>query len=130
MKKLIIASFVAALFAACNNTPAVNESATKVATLTVWVDSMKNVIMAAPTHDSASWAGYNNTFNEVVASIKVEELDETGKTSLTAAQTSWAEVGTMYTEKMNMEKAAIEAAKVPVIDSAAMNAKMPEAKKK
>jgi hypothetical protein len=131
MKKLIIASFVAALFAACNNTPAVNESAAKVATLTSWVDSIKNVISAAPTHDSATWAGYNNTFNEVVASIKMEDLNEAEKTQLTAATTSWNEVGTMYTTKMNEEKAAMvpDTTKAPAAPEMKEGEKAPEMKK-
>lgn len=104
MKKLIIASFVAALFAACNNTPAVTESATNLTKLTSWVDSIKNVIAAAPTHDSAAWAGYNDQFNAAVATIKIEELDEAGKTALTAATESWTNVGTGYVEMMKAEK--------------------------
>ncbi len=110
MKKLIIAAFVAAFFAACNNTPAVNESATKVAGLTTWVDSIKNVIATSTTHDSASWAGYNASFQEVVGSIKMEELDEAGKAALTAATNSWAEVGANYTTMMNDEIAKAKAA--------------------
>ena len=109
MKKLIIATFVAALFAACNNTPAVNESATKVAGLTTWVDSIKNVIATSTMHDSVSWASYNTSFNDVVASIKMDELDEAGKTALTAATNAWAEVGTNYTTMMAAEKAAVAA---------------------
>lgn len=110
MKKLIIASFVAAFFAACNNTPAVTESATKVAALTTWVDSVKNLIATSTTHDSASWANYNTEFNNAVASIKMDELDEAGKASLTAATNSWNEVGANYTKMMADEKAAAAAA--------------------
>ncbi len=106
MKKLIIASFVAALFAACNNTPAVTESAANVAKLTTWVDSIKNVIATATTHDSTSWANYTAEFNTAVSSIKMEELDETGKKALEAANTAWAEVGTTYSAAITKEKEA------------------------
>lgn len=109
MKKLIIASFVAALFAACNSTPAVNESTANVAKLTSWVDSIKGEIAKATTHDSATWANWNNEFNTVVGSIKAEELDEAGKASLTAAQEAWTAAGTDFTAKMNEEKAAAAA---------------------
>ncbi|MES2617037.1 MAG: hypothetical protein V4613_04110, partial [Bacteroidota bacterium] len=110
MKKLIIASFVAALFAACNNTPAVNESTTNVAKLTSWVDSIKTVITSATTHDSATWASYNEQYNAVVGTIKVEELDEATKATFATAQESWTAVGTGYTELMNKEKEAAAAA--------------------
>lgn len=110
MKKLIIASFVAALFAACNNTPAVTESATNLTKLTSWVDSMKTVIASAPAHDSASWAGYNDQFNAAVATIKIEELDEAGKAALATATESWTAVGKGYVEMMATEKAAAMAA--------------------
>lgn len=106
MKKLIIASFVAALFAACNNTPAVTESATNLTKLTAWVDSMKTVIAAAPTHDSASLATYTEAFNAAVASIKMEELDEAGKAALAKATEDWSAVGVDFKAKMDAEKAA------------------------
>ena len=110
MKKLIIASFVAALFAACNNAPAVTESATNLTKLTAWVDSMKTVIAAAPAHDSATLATYTEAFNSAVASIKMEELDEAGKATLATATESWNAVGVDFKAKMDAEKAAAMAA--------------------
>ena len=110
MKKLIIASFVAALFAACNNAPAVTESATNLTKLNAWVDSMKTVIAAAPAHDSATLASYTEAFNTAVASIKMEELDEAGKATLATATESWNAVGVDFKAKMDAEKAAAMAA--------------------
>ena len=123
MKKLIIASFVAALFAACNNAPAVTESATNLTKLTAWVDSMKTVIAAAPAHDSATLATYTEAFNAAVASIKMEDLDEAGKATLATATESWNAAGVDFKAKMEAEKAA-----VMTVDTAAIVAPVEEGK--
>jgi hypothetical protein len=105
MKKIIIVTIIASFFAACNNTPAVTESATKLAGLTTWVDSIKNVISTTTEYDSATWAGYAEGFNTAVAGINETELDEAGKTSFEAIKTSWTEVGTLYTQGLEAAKA-------------------------
>lgn len=128
MKKLIIASFVAALFAACNNTPAVNESSANVTKLAGWVDSIKTVIASATTHDSATWASYNEQFTAVEGSIKAEELDETAKATLATTKEAWATVATGYTELMNKEKADAAAA-AQAADTATLLEKAGEAVK-
>jgi hypothetical protein len=104
MKKIIIVSIIASFFAACNNTPAVTESATKLAGLTTWVDSIKNVISTTTEFDSATWAGYAESFNNAVAGINETELDEAGKTTFEATKTAWTEVGTLYTQGLEAAK--------------------------
>jgi len=106
MKKIIIASLVASLFAACNNAPTVTESSANLTKLTAWVDSVKTVIAAAPAHDSVALATYTEEFNAVVASIKMEELDEAGKAALATATESWNAAGVDFKTKMDAEKAA------------------------
>ncbi|MDP2176568.1 MAG: hypothetical protein Q8K70_11725 [Bacteroidota bacterium] len=108
MKKIIIVSIIASFFAACNNTPAVTESATKLAGLTTWVDSIKNVISTTTEFDSASWAGYAESFNNAVAGINETELDEAGKTTFEAAKTAWTEVGTLYTQGLEAKAKAMQ----------------------
>jgi hypothetical protein len=108
MKKLIIVTIIAAFFAACNNTPAVNASTAKAAGLKTWVDSVKGLVSTATTYDSATWANWNGTYETEVAAINETELAEADKTTLAATKASWAEAGQMYTA--GMEKAKAEAA--------------------
>lgn len=118
MKKVLIASAFAALLAACSNTPAVSESATKVDGLVHWVDSIKAKVEADTMADSTTWANYATEFDAASAAIKVEELDEAAKGKLEAAKTAWTNVGTTYSAKIAaMKEAAMKAAQT--VDSTA-----------
>jgi len=105
MKKIFILSIIASAFVACNNAPKVTESATKVVELTSWVDSIKNVIGSTTSYDSATWIGYSESFNGVLASVNETELDEASKTALESVKTSWTELSNIYTK--GLEAAAI-----------------------
>jgi membrane peptidoglycan carboxypeptidase len=107
MKKIFILSIIASAFVACNNAPKVTESATKVVELTSWVDSIKNVIGSTTSYDSATWVGYSESFNGVLASVNETELDEASKTALESVKTSWTELTNIYTK--GLEAAAIKA---------------------
>jgi hypothetical protein len=107
MKKIFILSIIASAFVACNNAPKVTESATKVVELTSWVDSIKNVIGSTTTYDSATWIGYSESFNGVLASVNETELDEASKTALESVKTSWTEMTNIYTK--GLEAAAMKA---------------------
>ncbi len=98
MKKIFILSIIASAFVACNNAPKVTESATKVVELTSWVDSIKNVIGSTTSYDSATWVGYSESFNGVLASVNETELDEASKTALESVKTSWTELTNIYTK--------------------------------
>lgn len=111
MKKVFILTVIAAFFAACNSTPAVSESATKVADLTKWVDSVKGLVASASTFDSATWASYSEGFNNALTGINEAELDEVSKTALGTIKTTWEGVGSSYASGIeNAKKAAAEAA--------------------
>jgi|GEM_PF-4498844 len=111
MKKVFILTVIAAFFAACNSTPAVSESATKVADLTKWVDSVKGLVASASTFDSATWASYSEGFNNALTGINEAELDEASKTTLATIKTTWEGVGSSYASGIeNAKKAAAEAA--------------------
>jgi hypothetical protein len=107
MKKIFILSIIASAFVACNNAPKVTESATKVVELTSWVDSIKNVIGSTTSYDSATWIGYSESFNGVLASVNETELDEASKTALESVKTSWTEMTNIYTK--GLEAAAMKA---------------------
>ncbi len=107
MKKIFILSIIASAFIACNNAPKVTESATKVVELTSWVDSIKNVIGSTTSYDSATWVGYSESFNGVLASVNETELDEASKTALESVKTSWTELTSIYTK--GLEASAIKA---------------------
>jgi len=107
MKKIFILSIIASAFIACNNAPKVTESATKVVELTSWVDSIKNVIGSTTSYDSATWVGYSEEFNGVLASVNETELDEASKTALESVKTSWTELTNIYTK--GLEAAAMKA---------------------
>lgn len=107
MKKIFILSIIASAFVACNNAPKVTESATKVVELTSWVDSIKNVIGSTTSYDSATWVGYSESFNGVLASVNETELDEASKTALESVKTSWTELTNIYTK--GLEAAAMKA---------------------
>lgn len=107
MKKIFILSIIASAFVACNNAPKVTESATKVVELTSWVDSIKNVIGSTSSYDSATWVGYSESFNGVLASVNETELDEASKTALESVKTSWTELTNIYTK--GLEAAAMKA---------------------
>lgn len=119
MKKVLIASAFAALFAACSNTPAVSESATKVEGLAHWVDSIKAKVEADTMADSATWANYATEFEAAASTIKVEELDEATKGKLDAAKTAWTNVGTTYSSKIAAIKEAAMKANQTVDSTAA-----------
>jgi membrane peptidoglycan carboxypeptidase len=107
MKKIFILSIIASAFIACNNAPKVTESATKVVELTSWVDSIKNVIGSTTSYDTATWVGYSESFNGVLASVNETELDEASKTALESVKTSWTELTNIYTK--GLEAAAMKA---------------------
>lgn len=107
MKKIFILSIIASALVACNNAPKVTESATKVVELTSWVDSIKNVIGSTTSYDSATWVGYSESFNGVLASVNETELDEASKTALESVKTSWTELTNIYTK--GLEAAAMKA---------------------
>jgi hypothetical protein len=107
MKKIFILSMIASALVACNNAPKVTESATKVVELTSWVDSIKNVIGSTTSYDSATWVGYSESFNGVLASVNETELDEASKTALESVKTSWTELTNIYTK--GLEAAAMKA---------------------
>jgi hypothetical protein len=118
MKKLFLAITAAAFFAACNNTPAVSESATKVNGLKTWVDSISAEVTKTTTFDSANWANLSAQYQEKIAGINESELDETTKTLLGTLKASWT--ATEDTYKAGIMKAKEEAAKVVApIDSTA-----------
>lgn len=118
MKKLFLAITAAAFFAACNNTPAVSESATKVTGLKTWVDSISAEVSKTTTFDSANWATLSAQYQEKIAGINESELDETNKTLLETLKGSWT--ATEETYKAGIMKAKEEAAKVVApIDSTA-----------
>jgi hypothetical protein len=137
MKKLIVVSIVAAFFAACNNKPAVSESATKVGNLNHWVDSVKTLATGATTCDSATWAGWDAAYNTELAGINEAELAEADKTTLADAKTKWADAGTAYTACITKAKeeaakaaAAMDSTKMMAPEVAPMEpAKKEEAKK-
>ncbi len=106
MKKLFILTVIAAFFAACSNTPAVSESATKVADLNKWVDSVKGLVASATTFDSATWASYSEGFNNALTGINEAELDETSKATLTTIKTTWEGVGASYSSGIESLKKA------------------------
>jgi len=110
MKKLFIISAIASLFAACSSTPAVSESSTKVAGLTAWVDSINNVISTSTEFDSATWAGYSESFNTAVAGINEADLDEATKATFAGVKSSWEGAGTNYTLGIEAAKAKAAAA--------------------
>lgn len=111
MKKLVILTLVTAFFAACNNSPELSESATKVADLGKWVDSVKNLVASSSTFDSATWAGYSEGFNTAKESINETELDEAAKTTLGTITSTWEGISESYKSGMeNSKKAALEAA--------------------
>jgi hypothetical protein len=122
MKKLIIVTIIAAFFAACGN-PAASESATKVANLNKWVDSVKGLATSATTCDSATWAGWNSAYEAELNGINEAELAEADKTTLSTAKATWADAGTAYTACIT--KAKEEAAKAAAM--AADTTKAPEA---
>jgi len=136
MKKLIVVTIIAAFFAACNNTPAVSESAAKVAGLKTWVDSVKGLVSTATTYDSATWANWDAAYQGSLATINETELAEADKTTLEASKTSWTEAGATYSA--GIAKAKEEAAKAAMpMDSTAVvpvvvpvEVKKEEAKKK
>jgi hypothetical protein len=107
MKKIFILSIIASAFIACNNAPKVTESATNVVELTSWVDSIKNVIGSTTSYDTATWVGYSESFNGVLASVNETELDEASKTALESVKTSWTELTNIYTK--GLEAAAMKA---------------------
>jgi hypothetical protein len=110
MKKIFILSIIASAFIACNNAPKVTESATKVLELNSWVDSIKNVIGSTTSYDSATWVGYSEEFNGVLASVNETELDEASKTALETVKTSWTELTNIYTK--GLEAVAMKANEV------------------
>lgn len=101
MKKLIIASFVAASFAACNNATQV-ESNPAVATASSWVDS----IVGLGTADSAAWAGYEAAYTTATSGIDTAKLNAEDKAKLAAAAAKWA----AYAEAKKAELAAAKTA--------------------
>ena len=116
MKKIFILSIIASAFIACNNAPKVTESATKVVELTSWVDSIKNVIGSTTTYDSATWVGYSEEFNGVLASVNETELDEASKTALESVKTSWTELTNIYTKGLEAVAMKANEAKDSTID--------------
>src|SRR5687767_1414067 len=110
MKKLIIVTIIAAFFAACSNTPAVSESATKVTNLNKWVDSVKGLATSATTCDSATWASWDAAYNAELAGINEAELADADKTTLNDAKTKWADAGTSYSACITKAKEAAAAA--------------------
>lgn len=101
MKKLIIASFVAASFAACNNAPKV-EANPAVAAASAWVDSITNI--ATPTYDSATWANYSAAYATATGSIDTATLSADDKLAFAAAGNKWAGYATTFSEKVNAAK--------------------------
>lgn len=125
MKKLFFLTVIAAFFAACSSTPAVSESATKVAALGTWVDSVKGLVASATSFDSATWASHSEGFNTALAGINEAELDEATKTTLSGIKTTWEGVGASYSSGIESQKKAEMEAKMAT-DSTTLTEKVIE----
>lgn len=106
MKNIFFAIATAAVFSACNNTPAVSESAGKVTELKNWVDSIKSIVDTTTTFDSAAWANYSAGFQNATSGINEMELDEASKTALEAVKTSWTSIGDQFAAGITKAKEA------------------------
>ncbi|MFM6983276.1 MAG: hypothetical protein ACKOXF_04025 [Chitinophagaceae bacterium] len=109
MKNIFLAIATTAVFSACNNTPAVSESAGKVTELKNWVDSIKSIVDTTKTFDSTTWANYSAEFQNATSGINVTELDEASKTALEAVKTSWTSVGDQFAAGITKAKEAANA---------------------
>lgn len=105
MKKFIFVTVLSLAAAACSNAPKMSESATAVQGITTWVDSIKAIVDTTTTFDSAKWADLNAQFQNQVAGVNVEELDEVSKTSFTAVQDAFKAVGATYQAGIDKAKA-------------------------
>src|SRR5574343_365259 len=89
MKNIFFSIAAVAALSACNNTPAVNESITKVTGLKTWVDSIKSIVDTTKNFDSTAWANYSAGFQDATSGINETELAEATKTTLEAIKTTW-----------------------------------------
>lgn len=105
MKKFIFVTVLSLAAAACSNAPKMSESATAVQGIKTWVDSIKAIVDTTTTFDSAKWADLNAQFQNAVAGVNVEELDEASKTVFTAAQEAFTAVGATYQSGIDKAKA-------------------------
>lgn len=120
MKKLLFISVLSLAAYACSNAPKMSESATKVAGIKTWVDSIKAIVDTSNNFDSTRLADWNAQFQDAIANINVEELDEASKTAFSAAQDAFKSVGSTY--QMGIDKAKAAAATVTTAtDSTASN---------
>lgn len=109
MKNIFFAIATAAVFSACNNTPAISESVTKVTELKNWVDSIKSIVDTTKNFDSTAWANYSAEFQNGTSGINETELDEASKTALEAVKTSWTSIGDQYAAGITKAKEAAAA---------------------
>lgn len=105
MKKLIVASFVAASFVACNNNTQPEANA-DVFNASKWVDSI--IALQGITYDSATWASYQDAFNAATANIDTTKLSAEDKTLFASAAQKWADYQTSFTTKINEAKMAAD----------------------
>lgn len=96
MKNFFFAIATVAVFSACNNTPAVSESVSKVTELKNWVDSIKSIVDTTKDFNSSAWANYSAEFQNATSGINVTELDEASKTALEAVKNTWTSIGDQY----------------------------------
>lgn len=109
MKNIFFAIATVAVFSACNNTPAVSESAGKVTELKNWVDSIKSIVDTTKNFDSSAWANYSAEFQDATSGINVTELDEASKTALEAVKNTWTSIGDQYASGITKAKEAASA---------------------
>ncbi len=108
MKKLIIVTIIAAFFAACGNKPA-NESATKVASLKTWVDSVSKVADADTMCNSEAWTKWNTDYETVKNGINEADLADADKTTLNTTNETWTATGARYSDCIKKKEEAMKA---------------------
>ena len=109
MKNIFFAIATAAVFSACNNTPVLSESATKVTELKNWVDSIKSIVDTTKSFDSTAWANYSSEFQNGISGINEGEIDETSKTAFEAVKNTWMSIGDQYAAGITKAKEAAAA---------------------
>ena len=106
MKNIFFSIAAVAALSACNNTPVINESITKVGELKNWVDSIKSIVDTTRNFDSTAWANYSAGFQDATSGINETELDEATKTTLEAVKTTWTSIGDQYAAGITKAKEA------------------------
>lgn len=108
MKKFLFA--ITALIAASscnNNAPQVSESVGKVQEMKDWVDSIKAIVDTCSNFDSVTWSNIDAQFQDAVAGINEQELDEATRTTYSAIRESFN--GVMATAHKGIEMSKVKA---------------------